>query len=341
MYKPNNNTPKDLVVQLVENYRAGKPLLEEVMLYRGSRLPDQTQGTFSQNEMHASLLPQVAASYTHNWQEKDSFIGTYKIDRENTRFYADYGLEQKLQGKDIRSYSVAEVERGLGPLVADVAEALNSKQRSRAEDALETFIKRSFYEASVPTKTPEGGPNRPDTLYFYKGRPDIAIRQAISLQMEKVTPANEQRAKDVMYREHRNDAASLIHTVSVQNPDVVKSFQVLAKVAQRGYGDEMAAKHGGKPLNQFMDALAAEPVNTKQAQLGRLAKVLAQGLESPDAGIQSKAKAVINRLSTMDGNKVSFEEVVKASSSSAASAVSSKSQATPSSVKESGRALER
>lgn len=340
MYKVNNNTPKDLVAQLVENYRADKPLLTDVVLYRGSRLPDQTQGTFSQNEMHASLLPQVAASYTHNWQEKDSFIGTYKIDRENTRFYADYGLEQKLQGKDIRSYSVAEVERGLTPLVADVAEALNSKQRLRAEEALETFIKRSFYEASVPTKTPDGGPNRPDTLYIYKGRPDISIRQAISMQMEKMTPANEQRAKDVMYREHRNEAAGIIHTISVENPAAVKSFQVLAKVAQRGYGEEMAAKHGSKPLNQFMDALAAEPVNSRQAQLGRLAKVLAQGLQSSDPTIQSKATAVINRLSTMDGDKVSFEEVVRASSASAAGVSSTKSQTAAGSMT-SGRELER
>jgi len=68
--------------------------------------------------------------------------------------------------------------------------------------------------------------------------------------------------------------------------------------------------------------------------------VLAQGLQSSDPTIQSKATAVINRLSTMDGDKVSFEEVVRASSASAAGVSATKSQTAAGSMT-SGRELER
>lgn len=323
MNKTNTAAPKDLVVLLLENHRAGKPLLTDATLYRGSRLPDQTYGTFSKDEMHGSLLPQVAASYTHNWNEKDSFIGTYKIDRENTRFFADFGLEEKQKGNAHTAYTVQDVERALGPLVENLASALNSRQRMVAEETLERFIKSSFYEASIPTKTPEGEPNRPDKLFIYTGSPAIQIRQAVPLQMEAVSPQNEHRAKAMMYKEHRNEAAAVIHTVATNNRDLVKAFVVIGEVAQRGYAADMAQKHGGKPLNQFMDALSKEAPTTEQVHLGRLASSLAAGLQHSDEKIQPRAVAILSRIAELNPETSSFKEVVKASVSNEASSAKS------------------
>ena len=250
--------PTDLLDLLESNFRQGKPLLEDAVLYRGSRLPDQTQGSFSKEVMHGSLLPQVAASYTHNWDEKTSFIGTYPVDRRTTKFFPDFGMEKVIDGKPMTSMSVAEAEKALQPYVREFAAAQPGTQARRAAEAkLEGFVKQTLYEANVPTRTAMGAPNRPATLYAYTGNPKVAIRQAVGLQMRRVDPLFAQQAKDVVYAEHRNAVGAQLHQLASDNPGK-KFIRVVQAIAQREYGEALRANHDEKPLNMFLDAVAKQ-----------------------------------------------------------------------------------
>lgn len=312
MQSKNSAGPPDLIHTLVDNYKHNRPLLEGAVLFRGTQLPDQTQGSFSKDEMHGALLPQIAASYTHNWGESDkAYIGTYPIDREKTRFYTDYGLEQVQNGKPVQSYSVADVERKLEMLVSDIAEGLNSKTRYAATEKLEAYIRNSFYEASIATKTMEGKPHRPQELFIYHGRPDMADRQFVQAQMEKVGPQQELAVKGVMLSRHRNEAGQLIHESSVSTPKFAEGLQVIQRVAQRDYAADMVRKHGAKPLNEFMDGIAAEPLSTAQAQLGRLAKALSDGTKSDNPMVKVKAEAILSALPNLDKEHVSVPDMLK------------------------------
>ncbi len=305
---------------LEDNLRSGRPLLENAVLFRGTRLPDQTQGSYSTNTMHGSLLPQVAASYTHNWNEGTSFIGTYKVDREQTRFFTDYGLEQQLDGKKVNSVSVREAEQMLEPLVRNMANAQDSRERGRAEERLESFIKRNLYESNVPARTPDGAPNRPQDLYMYTGRPDVSIRRAVGMQMTKVTPQNEFKAKAVMFKEHRSATGKDLHRLASQPGPAQKAVATIKAIAQRNFGEKMQADHGHKPLNQMMDAVAKEPQSADQDRIGKFAKALVEGMGHPNAAVQAKASVIVNEISKLDPDKATYPDLVKTSAAASAKA---------------------
>lgn len=323
MQAKNNEAPNDLVSLLEDNLKAGRPLLQDAVLYRGTRLPDQTAGSYSADTMHGSLLPQVAASYTHNWKEDTAFIGAYKLDRENTRFFKDFGLEQHLDGKKITSMSVKDAEKLLEPFVREVASAGDGRGRGRAEERLEAAIKSNLYEANVPTRTAQQTPNRPADLFIYRGRPDIAIRRAVTMQMTKVGPANVAQAKAVMYKEHRNPAINSMHQmeqqVSNQGGPAYDAIRNLKNLAQRDFGGAMKAEHGGKPLNDMMDAVSKQPMSADQERLGRFAKALVEGAAHPNPAVSEKANAVLGALAKLEGDKVTFQDVAKASSAKSSS----------------------
>lgn len=313
---------------LEDNYRAGKPLLEDAVLFRGTRLPDQTMGSYSQNEMHGTLLPQVAAGYTHNFDQGNAFIGTYPVDRNTTRFYADYGLEQQLNGKHVQSYSVAEVEKTLEPLVKELAGAASGRDKARIESRIESMIGKTFYEAPIPTKTPSGEPNRPQDLYIYTGRPDVSIRQAVPLSMEKVGPHNENVAKEVMYRESRNEAIKSLHTLASLPTGAEKSLAIVKGVAHAEYAKELERNHGSKSLNDFLTDAAKQPVSQLQQKLGAFGKALADGMNHPDAGTQQRAHRLHDTISKMSPNSVTVDDLVKASAASREQAPAQSSTAT-------------
>lgn len=310
---PRDAAPTDLMTLLVDNHKAGRPLLEDAKLFRGSVLPDQTLGTFSKDDMHGSLLLQVAAGYTHSWQDP-GFIGSYPIDRETTKFYANFSLEKHLTGEEVKSYSVKEVEKQLAPLVKEVAEAKNSTERVRAEDKLETVIKRDFYESAVPTKTPEGAPNRPKDLYIYSGPPNMAIRQAIPLQMAKVTTQNESVAKNAVYKGMRNPSLQTMHTLGRTGGRTGDAMGTLMKIAQADQAVTLQEKHGSKPLNQFLDAVAKEPPSDKHMRMERFAKALVEGAQHPNPEFNGKALAVAEAVSKLDPKKADYQDLVKTSS---------------------------
>lgn len=314
MQAKSSDSPKDLIALLEENLKAGKPLLEDAVLFRGTRLPDQTSGSYSTEAMHGSLLPQVAASYTHNWSEGTTFIGAYKVDPEKTRFFQDFGLEQHLDGKKVPSMSVKEAEQFLKPYVEAIVNAPDSRERGRAEERLETAVKRNLYEAPVPTRTAGNEPNRPADLYIYRGSPSIAIRRAVTMQMSKLGPHNEAQAKSVMSKEHRNPVIKQIHQLATQKtPTTGKALTVLKQVAQRDFGDKIMAEHGNKPLNKMMDAVAKQPLSADQERIGRFAKALVEGESHPNPAISGKATAIMGELAKLDGSKATFQDVAKVS----------------------------
>lgn len=307
--------PKDLIALLEENFKQGKPLLQDAELYRGSRLPDQTQGSYAKDTMHGSLMSQVAASYTHNWSEDKAFIGAYKIDREQTRFYSDYGLEQKLSGKDIKSLSVQDAEKMLEPLVREYAGGKNNSDRARTEEKIESLIKKNLYESNMPTRDASGEPNRPKDLYLYGGKPDISIRRAVSMQMDKVGPHNENVAKAVMFKEHRSEAAQEIHKLSSAPTKAQESLAVLKQIAQRDFSGKMQAEHGGKPLNQMLDAIAKTPIGPEQERMGKFAKALVESFGHPNPAMQDKAAAISKEILKLDPASATYGDLAKASSS--------------------------
>lgn len=318
MQAKNADLPKDLMALLQDNLKSGRPLLDDAVLYRGTRVPDQTSSSYSADAMHGSLLPQVAASYTHNWKEETSFIGAYKVDRESTRFYQDFGLEQKLDGKQVPSMSVKEAEQMLEPFVRDLVNARDGRERGRAEEKLESAIKGNLYEANVPTRTAAGEPNRPADLYVYGGRPDIAIRQAVGMQMTKVGPKNEAQVKAVMFKHHRNPAIRSIHQLSAQVGDAQPALNVLKSIAQRDFSEKLVAEHGHKPLNRMMDDVAKQAMSPEQERVGRFAKALMEGVSHPNPAVKDKAMAIVGELAKLDGNRSTFQDVAKVSSGAAA-----------------------
>lgn len=314
MAAKNGDVPKDLVSLLEDNMKAGRPLLEDAVLYRGSRLPDQTQGSFSSDTMHGTLLPQVAASYTHNWaQGGTAFMGTYKVDREETRFFKDFGMEQPSLGKPAQSMSVKEAEQFLEPLVRDLVSARDSRERGRAEERLESAIKRNLYESNIPTRQADGSPNRPDKLFYYEGRPDVSIRQAVGMQMTRVGPANEAKAKSIMFREARSAAGNRIHQLSSMPGPAQRGLATLNRIVQRDYGAHMDKTHGSLPLNKMLDAISREGQPEVQARVGKFANALFEGATSADKGLQLKAEGLLNRLSQLDPEKSTLQDVAKAS----------------------------
>ena len=316
---------------LVDNLKEGKPLLQDAVLLRGTRLPDQTSSSYSTEVMHGSLLPQVAASYTNNWAEGTTFIGAYKVDREQTRFFKDFGMEQHLDGKPVPSMTVKEAERFLEPYVRDIAAAPDSRTRGRAEERLESAIKNNLYEAGIPTRTPAREPNRPDEMYIYQGRPDVSIRQAVTMQMKKMGPESEKQAKLVMTREHRNPVTRQLHQLAIQrSPTTGRAMTVLKEIVQRDFGNKMLEAHGTKSLNKMMDAVSKEPMTADQERLGRFAKALSEGENHPNPAVSGKANAIMAELAKLDGNKATYQDVAKVSAAvsakfSAAEAGSAKS----------------
>lgn len=320
MQAKSSDAPKDFIALLEENLKAGKPLLQDAMLYRGSKQPDQTSSTYSDREMHGSLLLQVASSYTNNFSEATTFIGAYKVDREQTRFFKDFGIEQHNQGKPVPSMSVREAEQFLEPFVKAVATAPDSRARGRAEERLETVVKQNLYEAAIPARGADKEANRPVDLYLYTGGAELSIRQAVSMQMKKVGPQNEAVVKSLMARGQQNPTIRAIHQLSFQRtPTVSKAMNVLKDIAQRDYGNKMVEEHGSKPLNKMLDAVAKQPMSADQERLGRFAKALVEGTNHPNPAVSGKATAIITELAKLDGSKASIQDVAKVSA-----AVSSK-----------------
>ena len=314
MQPKNNDAPKDLVALMEDNFKSGRPILQDAVLYRGTRRPDQTSSSYSGDTMHGSLLPQVAASYTHNWKESTSFIGTYKVDRESTRFYRDFGLEQHLDKKAVPSVSVREAEQLLEPFVRNLAAARTSQERGQAEERLETAIKRNLYESNVPTRTSNGEPNRPVDLYLYNGRPDVGVRQAVSLNLTKVGMQNEGSVKAFMVKNHRNPAIKAIHQLSTQPGHAQKALEVLGAIAQREFSAQLQTQHGHKPFNQMLNDIAKQPLSADQERMGRFAKVLVESVAHPNPAVQAKAKALAFELTQLDKSSATFKDVAKVSS---------------------------
>lgn len=335
---PSNAKPQDLVSLLEENFKAGRPLLEDATLFRGTRLPDQTLSSFSPDTMHTSILPQVAASYTHNWDEKLAFIGTYKLDRENTRFYPDYGLEKAQQGDAVKSLSVKEAEALLAPLVARYA-AATGRERSQAETALENTIKTHMYESNTPTRTLEGQPNRPTDLYGYPGSPGSAVRQYVVHQLQPMTPALERTVKEVMHAEFRSPATDKLHSLAGNAGRAQGAIQVLEQAGAAEFR-KATASLDQKPLNEFLNALSSHGSTPQEEKLARFGTSLVASLTRESASERETGARLIAAVEQLTGQNASFKDIVSVASASNSASQGMAHGANPSQDIRMGRSME-
>lgn len=300
----------DVVSRMVSNYRQDKPLLDGAMLFRGSRFGDQVPSQDTPDQLHAHILPQVAASYTHSWKKADTFIETYPIDRESTRFYANLSLDEHLKGNQVRSYSVDDLERAIRPLVENLAFLpKGNKAWDNNVESLEKVIKSSFYEAGVPVRTAEGEKTQPQEKFFYSGSPKVGSADDVLKSLERLTPANEARAKAIYAMSRPTAAAKSIAQVATLHPEASRAFKVLQQAAQRDHAKDVLTKHGAKPLNQFIDLVRAEPQTEAQSRVLRLAQGLGQSLDSPDANVRMRALTVTSKIASLDPATVTMKDI--------------------------------
>lgn len=306
--------PADLIEKLVSNHAQGKPLLEGAVLYRGTRLPDQALGHFGK-ELHTSLLPQVAASYTHNWKAGgQAYIGTYPLDRESTKFYADFGME-KTGVSAPKAYSVAEVEKALAPLVHNLASAKSPQDKAKAEQQLESLLKTSFYEAGVPAKQANGEPTRPQQLFAYEGRPDTSHRRAVTMQMSPMSAWHEKTARLQMLTEHKSPAMQkMVEMLAVRN-QATAAVSVLLGVAARDHTKELMGAHATKPLSQLVKDVNNHPTSDLQERLAKFANAIQAGVSSSNPATQAKATLLAAEVAKLDPNKASYADLVGISAS--------------------------
>jgi alpha-ketoglutarate-dependent taurine dioxygenase len=304
-----NHEYLDVVKLLVKNFREDKPLLDGAVLFHGSRFGDQTPGKDSPDMLHAHLLPQVAASYTHNWQKGDAFIDTYPIDRENTKFFANLNLDNHLKGEKATAYSVQDVERGIRPMVENLAYLPSiSKGYEQNVERLEKFIKSSFYEAGVPVQR-DGEQPKPQDKFYYTGDPTATSTKDVLNNMERVTPVNEARAKEAFAMGRSSDAAKAIDGIDATHPEASRAFQVLRGAVQRDQASNVLAKHGDKPLMDFVTATRNEPSSDSQSRVLRLAQGLAQSLDSQDHNVRTRALTVTGQLAKLDPDMATLKDV--------------------------------
>lgn len=306
--------------RLEQNFLKGRPLLDRVKLYRGTRLPDQTHGHYSRSAVHGSLLLHVAAAYTHNWDDEGiAFIGSYEIDRSTTRFFQDYGLEKALENDGVhpeiaKSISVYDAELMLEPFVERLAQAKTSMARHQAEEALNAFVRKEMYESNIPTKTPANTYNRPHRLYIYRGKPDVNHDVVASQYLTSVDATNEGFVKRIHLENLRNPVIQDLHRMAskpsaIRNPDLRATANVLKAIAQRDFFKHMTEQHLDKPLSEMMDAIALQPLSDRQVGIGRFARsifrdsrekarVIAMEIArlDPESSKLSDIKAILDRI---------------------------------------------
>lgn len=301
----------DVVKLLVNNYREDKPLLDGAVLFRGSKFGDNLPGQESPDQLHAHLLPQVAASYTHNWGTNEAFIDTYPINRESTRFFASQSLDEHLKGNPVTSYSVQDAERAIRPLVENIAYLPPGPGRDRNIQDLERFIKSSFYEAGVQVYKPGGEYTQPLEKFYYSGGPKVETAKDVFDKMERLTPMNETRAKNAYAMARASTVAKAIDKIEAFHPEASRAFQVLRSAVQRDQATNVIAKHGDKPLADFITATRAEPASDAQSRILRLAQGLAASLDSPDSSVKSRAMAVTKQIGTLDPGTATMKDVAQ------------------------------
>jgi hypothetical protein len=300
----------DVVSLLVSNFRQEKPLLEGAVLFRGSRFGEQTPSKDTPEQLHAHLLPQLAASYTHSWQKTEAFIDTYPINRETTRFYANNSLDEHNKGNAVRAYSVEDVERAIRPLVENLAFLpKGGKAWDNNVAALEKVIKASFYEAGVPVKKLNGEHARPQEKFLYSGSPKVSGIQDVLDKLERLTPENEARAKVIYAMTRPSATAKAVADVAAHHPQLARAFRVLGQAVQRDQARNVLHQHGKEPLGDFITAVRNEPATDAQSRVLRLAQGLGQSLDSPDPSVRARATSIAERIASLDLATVTIKDV--------------------------------
>jgi hypothetical protein len=129
--------------------------------------------------------------------------------------------------------------------------------------------------------------------------------------MEQVTPVNESRAKEAFAMGRSSDVAKTIDRIEATHPEAAQAFQVLRGAVQRDQATNVLAKHGDKPLMDFISAARNEPSSEMQGRVLRLAQGLAGSLDSQDINIRARALSVTVQLGKLDPSTATVKDVAQ------------------------------
>ncbi|MBK5052881.1 hypothetical protein IQ289_31350 [Burkholderia sp. R-70006] len=149
-----------LIELFARNLRAGRPLLEGMNVYRGSKDPDVDAGTFDGNFKHATAIFTMARGYA---ETANSHIGLvskqtrgigmlaeYELP-EDAVFYRNFGIESSdSPTTQVEALTVGEADRRLTPLVEAYLAAHDADGLRAATEAAQGFCEAYFYELQVP-----------------------------------------------------------------------------------------------------------------------------------------------------------------------------------------------
>lgn len=296
---------RPLADTLVENLKAGKPLLDGAQVFRGTRLPDQARGTISDEVMHGSLSLQVAAQYTQNHDGGSvGYIGVYPLDR-GSRFHSDWGLEKALSSEGDQGLSVDDAEAMLRPHAQAIARAATPEARLLAERELEKFVQQSLYETSV-----QGPALAQGRLHYYLGAAQAHSAGYVAKSMTGITASNDYPAREAMLAEYRTPATETLRKLArvpvndqhLTRGEVAMLRQALNRIAEIGMDQAQANlrdRATGLSLSELIKEARKPDLDQGIQKLVNLAGAMKEAAESPNKQHQVSALAAAKALGSV------------------------------------------
>ncbi|MFX1767990.1 hypothetical protein PWP93_36585 [Paraburkholderia sp. A1RI-2L] len=153
---------EQLTELVVENLKAGRPLLTGMKVYRGSKDPDVDVGTFSESYKHATPSFSTARGYAETANMNIGLasrethglgvVAEYSLP-DNALFFSNFGLEAySVADGSNTALTVVEAESRLLPLAEAYMSASTAEDRDAARADLLSFQRRYMFELAVPTE---------------------------------------------------------------------------------------------------------------------------------------------------------------------------------------------
>ncbi|WP_432262806.1 hypothetical protein [Cupriavidus sp. TMH.W2] len=262
--------PRGLSVEtLVDNMRAGRPLLEGMTVFRGAKDPDVDAGTFGGATKHATPVLAVAQGYAAFSNEHIGLrcpatrgigmLAEYALPLDAV-FRRNFGLESEADtAASGAGMTRAAAEQALAPLVAAYDAAEDAPSRDAARRELEAYVGRELYELALPA---DAAPLRQFVVQSDDaGRSRLLVLQESGPIADVVIDVLRERKAAV----DRYHADRLLRDLSPESGVAAQALDAL----QAGLGGDYArvAAHVASHLNAMQDADRAVPLSTVTAAL--------------------------------------------------------------------------
>lgn len=157
---------RSLIQLFVDNVQAGRPMLEGMKLYRGSKDPDVDAGTFDASFKHTTPLFSLARGYAETINGDIGLVskGTRGVGMlaeyelpAGARFFRNFAAESRSASQSgsapaAEALTPADVTRQLRPAVDAYMAARNEAELAAATDSLQALARAYLYEVPVPTE---------------------------------------------------------------------------------------------------------------------------------------------------------------------------------------------